>query len=705
MSTAFDPETLASFPTEPGVYIMRNGAGEVIYVGKAANLRNRVRNYFTRSGDTRPSVEFLRRHVASVEPIITPTEKDAFLLENTLIKQHQPRYNIRLRDDKTYISLRLRMNHDYPRLETVRTRGARSNRDRPGADGAAAAAAGAASPARSRRPREEDLYFGPYTSASSVRETLRFLLKIFPVRTCKDSVFRNRTRPCILFDVGKCCGPCTEPVSREEYRKLVSSVATFLSGKDLEVRRTLETRMLEFAEGMEFEKAAVIRDRIAALDETLARQQTATHKAQDADVIAVASREGRSLVVLHQYRSGSLVHSQEYYVRNYDRSDGEILYSFLSQHYDPEGPHIPPPEVLTTVGPEDAGLLQEVLRDRRGGAVALSVPQRGDRARRARTADVNARQALARRLAGERNEEETLVELQRRLDLPRKPHTIECVDISNIMGVLAVGSLVRFEETKPDRSGYRLYRIRSVEGANDFAMMGEVLERRYSSTSVTAKSHPDLLMVDGGKGQLGVAEEVLKRLGLIENIMLCSIAKSRLKVREAPGQGGQTEVVRFRTEERIFLPGRKNAVTFPHNSPALHLLERIRDETHRTAIGYHRKIRQKTNRRSALDEIPGIGPRRKALLLRHFGSLTALKEASQEEIAAVDGVSREAAESVYRFLRAENAPESEELEELDEKNAAAQAEDDELQLLAREEIEEPTSDQLPGTGDNDPFSS
>lgn len=705
MASLFDPETISAFPTDPGVYIMRNASGEVIYVGKAANLRSRVRNYFTRTGDTRPSVEFLRRHVAAIDTIVTPSEKDAFLLENTLIKQHQPRYNIRLRDDKTYISLRLRMNHDYPRLETVRVRGVRTARDNPAAGGTQTETAPPDSRRTgSRRPREEDLYFGPYTSASAVRETLRFLLKIFPVRTCKDSVFRNRTRPCILFDVGKCCGPCTEPVSREEYRALVDKVAAFLRGKDFEVRRALEERMYEFSEKMEFEKAALIRDRIRALDETLERQQTAQHKARDADVLAVASREGRSLVILHQYRNGTLLHALEYYVKNYEQGDDEILYSFISQHYDPDGPHLPPPEILTTTDPQDRELLEEVLRERRGGAVEIAVPRRGDRMRLARNADVNARQALARRLAGEHSENENLAEIQKRLDLPKLPRAIECVDISNIMGALAVGSLVRFEDARPDKSGYRLYRIRTVKGSNDFAMMREVLLRRYSPEATNARPLPDLLMVDGGKGQLGVAEQVLAELGLTDKVMLCAIAKSRLKVRPAGGAHAG-EPIRFRTEERIFLPGRKNPVTFPPNSPALHLLERVRDETHRTAITFHRKVREKANRRSALDEIPGIGPRRKAILLRHFGSLTAIRQASVEEIAAVDGISRDAAEAVHRFLNAEASADQALLQELDAEEAARETADDELQELAREELEDSPDRLPPRPATDDPLES
>lgn len=632
---AFNPESLSDFPVSPGVYIMKNASGEILYVGKAANLRNRVRNYFTSSGDNRFSVQFLRRQVAQVECVVTNNEAEAFILENTLIKQHQPRYNIRLRDDKTYISLRLRMDHEFPRLEVVRVR---RHSD--------------------LRRREKDLYFGPYTNPGAVREVLRFLLKVFPVRTCKDSVFRNRTRPCLLYDVGKCCGPCVLPVPREEYDRLVRNVALFLRGRNEEVRSALEERMCQFSERMEYEKAAMVRDRIAALDETLEKQQAAVHGRFDRDAVGVASQQGRSVVVLQKYRSGLLTDTREYYVKNYEQTHDEVLYSFVSQHY-ADGSDVPE-EIFVSEEPCDRAFLQDWLRQQRGATVALEVPQRGDRLRAVQTAALNAREALLRRLAGENTQDEILNEVAAKLDLLSPPHVIECVDISNIMGVMAVGSLVRFDNAQPDKAGYRLFKIRSVEGSNDFAMMNEVLQRRFRGTATEGgaapepRDPPDLLLVDGGKGQLSVAMQVMRELG-IEGVALAAIAKSRLKVK--PSRSGRTDPtaetvdhVRYRTDERIFLPGRKNPVTFSANSPALFLLQRVRDEAHRFGITYHRKLRKMANQRSLLDEVPGVGPSRKRLLLRHFGSLAVLRAASIEDIAAIDGISRAAAENVYSFL-------------------------------------------------------
>lgn len=761
----FNPETISTFPTSPGVYIMKNASGEIVYVGKAANLRNRVRNYFTATGDNRFTVQFIVRNVETIKTIVTSSEKDAFLLENNLIKQHRPRYNIRLRDDKTYLSLRFRMNHPYPRLEMTRVRRAEL-----GSAGTTALGSGEAlmeeAPGKSKKRarRDPDIYFGPFTSSGAVRETLRFLLKIFPVRTCRDSFFKNRTRPCILYDVGKCCAPCTEPVSQDYYAQLIERVSTFFNGKDDELRRTLMARMEELAEAMEFEKAALVRDRLEALDRTLESHQTESHLGGDRDVIAIASGQGRSLVVIQQFRRGVLLHSTDFYTKNYEQEDAEVLYSFISQNYDGLGQQIPS-EILVSTEPQDQALLEEWLREQRGGAVRLHLPQRGKLNAIIHTARQNARMGLSRRLGGERTREETLEELSKRLMLDHQPRTIECLDISNIMGVLAVGSIVRFEDGEPDKSGYRLYRIRTIEGSNDFGMIREVMRRRFRPDSERAREFPDLFIVDGGKGQLGVAEDVFRELG-INNVALAGMAKSRLKIRapktypgvrgsgaaaeirraaqqqqaqsdgaldpelaadsstaasldpvndyfpdapdyvgEAPENAGPVEIqarerfrpltvqgygkeekIRFRTEERIFLPGRKNPVTFPTNSPALFLLERIRDETHRTAITYHRKLRQKTNRKSVLDEVPGVGPKRKKTLLRHFGSLAALKQASREDIAAVPGIGAAAAQNVYDFLHAEVGAE---LEQKPSSLAEATADDPALGgQPARIEVEE-----------------
>ncbi|AXA37005.1 MAG: excinuclease ABC subunit UvrC [Candidatus Hydrogenedentota bacterium] len=646
-----DKDWQEQLPRLPGVYLFRDREGEVLYVGKAVNLRNRVRSYFKETGDSRFSVEFLRKLACSVECVVTANEKEAFLLENEYIKRYRPRYNIRLRDDKTYVSVRIRMSHPYPRLEVVRVR----QRERQDLD-------------------RRDLYFGPYVSASAVRETLRFLLKMFPLRTCTDQVFANRVRPCLLYDVGKCCAPCVRPVPQEEYQRLVESVARFLRGRYDEVRATLEQRMQEFAERLEFEKAALARDRLLALEETMERQHVVAHRGSDRDAIAIVSQAGRSLVVVVQHRDGVLSNTFEYYVRNYDQSDAEVLYQLLPRHYEMHRPI--PPEILLNVEPSDQSLLEEWLRDLRGGAVQLRVPQRGEGARVIASATTNARVRLEARLKGERSEQEVLTELAERLGLPRVPQTIECADISNLMGAFAVGSIVRFEGLEPDKSKYRRYRIRTVMGANDFGMMREMLLRRFRPTSERAPERPDLFIVDGGKGQLAVARQVFEELG-ITDVMLAALAKSRRvrsgdalsaawehadEERAAADEGNDEDWLdeerewvtpnqkRGRSEERIFLPERKNPVVFPPNSPALFLLQRIRDEAHRFAITYHKRLRSAENRRSILDEIPAIGERRKRALLKHFGSLAAIRAASLEELQEVPGMTTAAARAVYEFF-------------------------------------------------------
>lgn len=627
------PEHLDELPLQPGVYIFKDGQGNVLYVGKAVNLRNRVRNYFSGSSDNRFSVQFLRRQAHSIEWVATANEKEAFLLENELIKRLRPRYNIRLRDDKTYISLRLRMNHPYPRLEIVRVRRYAGE-----------------------QLHRQDLYFGPYVSSAAVRTTLRFLLKIFPVRTCRDSVFANRTRPCLLYDVGKCCAPCVLPVSPEDYRKLVDRVAQFLRGRREEVRQLLRQQMLEFSQRMEFERAALIRDYLRAMEETLEKQAVVSVSAQDRDIVAIVSGRGRSLILLMEMRDGAIARTTDFYVRTYEQDDAEVLAQFLTRHY--ELADRVPSEILTNLEPADVALLQEWLRELRGGPVTVHCPKRGLKADLVATALHNARQRIDLRWRGEHTAEESLEDLAARLGLARVPRTIECVDISNLMGTMAVGSIVRFEEGEPAKHGYRRYRIRSVVGPNDFAMMHEVLQRRFRRDSARAMPWPDLLLVDGGKGQLSVALRVLRELG-IEDLAVAAIAKARPSSASPRGHSvlpGQAQQSELRSKERLFLPNRKNPIVLPDGSAALFLVQRIRDEAHRFAITYHKKLRSKANRRSILEEIPGLGPKRIRTLLETFGSLARIKEATVEQLAAAEGMNRSIAQAVAEFFRSLQHP-------------------------------------------------
>ncbi len=626
------PEHLGELPTQPGVYIFKDAEGRPLYVGKAVNLRNRVRSYFTRSGDNRFSVQFLRRHAHSIEFVVTANEKEAFLLENEFIKRYRPRYNIRLRDDKTYVSLRIRMNHPFPRLEIVRVRRYAGERLERG-----------------------DLYFGPYVSTSAVRATLRFLLKIFPIRTCRDSVFANRTRPCLLYEVGKCCGPCVLPVDQGYYADLVENVARFLRGRRDEVRELLERQMHLLSERLEFERAALVRDYLRAMDETLERQTVVSHAVQDRDVVAIVSQEGRSLILLMEMRNGAVARTLDFYVKNYEQPDDEVISQFFSRHY--ELASMIPSEIVTNIELSDRELLEDWLRELRGSAVEIRTPKRGAAAALVELAEQNARLRLEMRARGEKTEEEALADLASALGLERIPRVIECVDISNLMGTLAVGSIVRFEDGRPDKEGYRRYRIRTVQGANDFAMMREVLLRRFRPDSPRAMPCPDLLIVDGGKGQLAVARKVVEELGLT-SLMIAALAKERTRGEISLRRKGTAQAVQDTSAmasakgkpERLFVPNRRNPIVLPEGSAALFLVQRIRDEAHRFAITYHQKLRAAANRRSILEQIPGIGSKRAKLLLRHFGSLTRIKAASLEELASAPGMTPGLAEALTEFF-------------------------------------------------------
>lgn len=606
---------VGSFPTAPGVYLMRDKAGKVIYVGKAKNLRARLRSYFRDSGDDRPQIQFLRRRIAAVETIVTTTEKEALLLENTLIKEHRPRYNIQLRDDKTYISLRLDLGHEWPRLHRIRKR-------LPGDSKAT--------------------YFGPFASSQAVRETLRFLLTHFPLRSCSDHVLANRRRPCLLYQIGRCCAPCVKPVDRDEYKSLVDATILFLKGRREDVLRLLREKMEEYSESMQFEKAAALRDRIAAVEETLEGEKVVSHRVFDRDVVALARDQGRLVFAVLVFRQGKLTDSHTFDARDLDLDDGELLDQFVSQYYD--GSRVVPRDVLLSAAPAEIELVESALSAQREGPVRVHVPQRGNKRRLVEMAGQNARAQLERILAGRRSEEQVLDALRERLGLASIPRHIECFDISNIQGSMAVGSMVCFRDGQPEKSDYRHFVIRTVEGANDFAMMREVLERRYKRMVDEDRPMPDLVLIDGGKGQLGVARIVFEDLGLTDRVPLAAIAKSKLKPalrRAAP---------KIRTEERIFLPGRKNPVLFRRGDPALYLLQRVRDEAHRFGITFHRKLRRKSNLRSVLDTLPGIGKTRRQALLRHFGSVARLREAPLEAIKSVPRMPEAVAETVFRFL-------------------------------------------------------
>jgi excinuclease ABC subunit C len=541
------------------------------------------------------------------------------LLERTLIHERQPRYNIELRDDKSFLSIRLDRRDPWPWFVPVRTRAIRP------AD---------------RRDAQVQL-FGPYHSAGAIKQTLRLLNRLFPLRTCSDHVFRNRTRPCLQHQIGRCVAPCVLNVKPEEYRELVDQAVLFLNGRSDEVVKRLEQQMWELSEGTEYERAAALRDRIDAVRTSAERQAMVSPREVDRDVVAHARLDGQVLLAVFRWRAGVLLTHRTHVMPDQGHPPVWLLGEFLSRVY-PEGGDLPG-EVIVEAEPLEQALIEQDLTERRGRAVTLTVPQRGDKRRLVEMAVQNAEQMLRVRQAGERSTEGTLAQLAEKLKMESPPRWIECYDISTLQGSMTVGSQVVFREGEADKASYRLYRIKSVEGQDDFAAMHEVLSRRFRRALAEQQDLPDLIIIDGGKGQLAMALEALRDLG-VEGVPCVGLAKSRL-VDGADAAGGTV-----RSPERVFLPGRKNPVIFKPHEPALHLIVRIRDEAHRFAITYHRRLRQKANLRSLLDEIPGVGPGRRRALLRHFGSLAKVRAAGVDELTAAPGVTRPVAETVHRFL-------------------------------------------------------
>ncbi len=604
------PEEIDRLPDLPGVYLMRGADGKVLYVGKAASLRARVRTYFTRGGDGRFNVAFLLRQVRTVEAILTANEKEAILLENILIKREQPRYNILLRDDKTYVSVRIDLNHPWPRAVLMRRRGARP-------DGA--------------------LYLGPYDSAVSVRQTLRLLQRVFPIRSCPDHVLRNRSRPCLLHPIGRCCAPCVKPVDPEEYREYVQGTILALRGRTREVIDKLREKMDRHAAALEYEQAAATRDRIAALERTAERQDVHRHEGENWDVIVMRRAAGRIGVTVFVYRNGLLIRSRPFVFRDHNRGEPDLMEEFLIRYYEGE---TPPGEILLEGLPSGTDVLEEWLSDRHEARCHLHAPQRGLKRRLVRTALRNCALLLEQHLAGRASLEALQAEIARRFHLQQAPDPIECFDVSTIQGFATVASMVTFRRGEPDKSRYRHFRIKSLIGQDDYGALREALVRRFRRAIEAGEALPGLVLIDGGKGQLNVAREVFDELGL-NDVGLAAIAKSR-----PPARAGRPE----RTQERFFLPGRKNPVTFPAHSAALYLLQRARDEAHRFGLSYHRTLRSRRNLRSSLEELPGVGRTRALRLIRAFGSLRALRDASEAEIAAVRGIPGPVAAVVHGFL-------------------------------------------------------
>jgi excinuclease ABC subunit C len=595
-------------PESPGVYLLKDHKGTIIYIGKAKSLRNRVRSYFQRPDERDVKTRILINKIADVDYLVTESEKEALILENNLIKKHKPRYNVKIKDDKNYPCLRLTIEQPFPRLMIVR-----------------------------RIKRDGSLYFGPYPSALSVRNTLKLIYKLFPLRSCKDAKFKNRTRPCINYQMGRCLAPCVGKVDAHTYGEIVKEVRLFLEGKDRELIRILKRRMREKSDGLDFEEAAGIRDQIHSIEKTIERQHIVSKGFLDQDVIGFHRNGGIGVQALF-VRSGMLMGGRFFSLSQQQWPDEEIISAFINQFYG-EGKFIPQ-EVLLPFSVQDHELIEQWLTEKKGRRVRLMVPKRGDRVRLIRMAMDNAEKALRSKAELEIDPEHILRELQQRLRLNRFPRKIEAFDISDIKGGAAVGSMVVFEGGEPLKSKYRHFRIKSTLGSDDYGMMYEILIRRYQRAMQEGEL-PDLVMVDGGKGQMNVALGVLKNLG-IDGIDVIGLAKDRVQTRHSP--------TIERKGERIFLPKRKEPISLGKTSPTLRLLQHIRDESHRFAITYHKRLRQKGDFRSLLDEIPGIGKERKKQLLRYFKSVEKIKEASLEELESTPRMNRKVAQQVYAFF-------------------------------------------------------
>lgn len=604
-------EKLQILPTEPGVYLFKNKKGRVIYVGKAINLRNRVKSYFSSQHADSPKTQALVKNIADVEYLLTDSEVEALILESNLIKKHKPRYNIRLTDDKSYPYLRVTLQEDYPRLEITRS-----------------------------VKKDGSRYFGPYTNVGAVQETLKLLKRVFPIRSCHQERLPKRERPCLNAYIQRCTAPCQGLITKDEYRHMITEIILFLEGKQEALVQKLEKRMAEAAERLDFEKAAELRDQLLAIEKVREKQKIVSGKFEDLDVLNYARGAERACVQVFFVRGGKVMGRDHFLLegepaRKGEEGEGtEILSAFLKQYY--HQARVIPSQILLPEEVAEKEVLQSWLEEKRGGKVVLRIPQRGYKKELLELAGKNALESLQQetKLREQRQQREkvALEEIARALDLPEKLERMECYDISNLQGQEAVASMVVFEEGRPNPSQYRRFKIRTVEGPDDFASMAEVIRRRFAKALAGDErfsSLPDLVIVDGGKGQLSAARVVMEELG-VEQIPAVGLAEE---------------------EEVLFREGRAVPVVLPRDSQGLYLLQRIRDEAHRFALTYHRLLRGRRNLASVLDDIPGLGPQRKTALLEYFQfSLTKIRQASPEELQQVEGLGKATAFQVWNFF-------------------------------------------------------
>nr|WP_041275895.1 excinuclease ABC subunit UvrC [Desulforamulus ruminis] len=613
-------EKIKNIPARPGVYLYKNEDGQVIYVGKAVSLKNRVRSYFQAGAKQAPKVKAMLSRAVDLDFIVTDSEMEALILENNLIKEHRPKYNILLKDDKTYPYIKVTVHEDFPRVYLTR-----------------------------RVLKDRARYFGPFTNVGAVNETMRLLKKIFPLRTCKQRELSPRDRPCLNYHIKRCLGPCCGLVERQTYRETVNEVVLFLEGRQEDLIKRLRQRMEEAAENLEFEKAAELRDQVRAVEKIVERQKVVSTEGVDQDVIAMARGFDESCLTVFFIRSGKLIGREHYFLEGTDILErGEIMAAFIQQFYNQT--EFIPAELLLSEEIANPELLTAWLSKLRGSRVVIKTPKRGDKQKLVEMAAQNAllslEQTQLQRQANREAVDGALSELMAALGLEKPPHRMECYDISNIQGTETVSSMVVFEEGRPKKDQYRRFKIRWVQGANDFASMHETLTRRFAQAreeqallergEITLKQAkfirlPDLIIIDGGKGQLSAAREAMLEQGFA-HIATFGLAKE---------------------EELLFAPGRPDPIRLPRESKGLQILQRLRDEAHRFAVTYHRKLRTRRNLKSLLDEIDGIGAVRRRELYKAYKNLAAIQQASLEELAKVPGMNMKSAEAVWRYFREE----------------------------------------------------
>ena len=604
-------DKLARTAHEPGVYLLKDENGAIIYIGKARDLRKRLAAYFKNSGHTDMKTGVLVKKIVDFETILTGNEKEALILESNLIKRHRPRYNVVLKDDKRYPSLRLDLQEEYPSFTIVRKIG-----------------------------QDHANYFGPFASAYAVRETLKTINKTFKLRKCRAKDFKTRTRPCLHCQMEGCLAPCCMDVDPQIYREQVNEAVMFLNGRTKDLIAKIKKQMDTAAQAQEYEKAARLRDKMFSLQRTIEKQIAVTTDFKDRDVFAIVRSNGAALVMVLNVVGGFLKGTRHFSFEETISTDAEAMGTLIRQYY--EKPVVLPAEILVSIEMPDARLIEDWFKAVKGRKIKILNPKRGEKAKLLAMALHNAENELKGLLAARSAEKQLLLRLQKKLKLSRLPERIECFDNSNIAGAQPVASMVVFEKGKPQKSAYRKFKIKAVQTQDDYAYMHEVLSRRLGKldSQNPSEPRPDLLMVDGGRGQLSIALAVIRELALEDQLDIVAIAKKD----ETKGQ----------TQDKIFKPHRANPIVFGKDADLLLFLQRIRDEAHRFAISFHRKRRTNIALQSELDTIPGIGKKRKAILLRHFKSVKKIREASIDQLNALPGIPTATAEAIHQYFNTES---------------------------------------------------